>query len=55
MDKFGFMSMVDDILEECKSSEELSNRVREMKRIINQAYVVKLRYKTTMGEFETKK
>lgn len=55
MDKFDFMSVVDDTFDECKSVQELSTRFNEMKNIIIQAYVMKLYYKKSMGEFESNK
>lgn len=55
MDKYDFMSVVDDTFDECKSAQELSIRFREMQDILRQAYIMKLGYKTSMGEFESNK
>lgn len=55
MDKYDFMSAVDDTFDECKSAQELSIRFREMQDILRQAYIMKLSYKTSMGEFESNK
>ena len=55
MYKFDFMSVVDDIFDESKSVQELSIRFKEMQDIIRQAYIMKLNYKTSMGEFESNK
>ena len=50
MDKYEFMCMVDDIFEECKTKEEMDNRFKQMKEIIQQQYVLKIGFKTAMGE-----
>ena len=55
MDKFDFMSIVDDIFDECKTKQEMDIRIKEMRQILNQPYLLKLAYKDTMNEFDTKK
>lgn len=52
MDKFDFMSMVDDIFDECKTKEEMDSRLKKMREIIQQQYVLKLGFKSTMGELQ---
>ena len=34
MDKFDFMTVVDDIFDECKSKEEMDSRLKEMREIL---------------------
>ena len=50
MDKYEFMCMVDDIFDECKTKEEMDNRLNQMRELIQQQYVLKIGFKTTMGE-----
>lgn len=52
MDKFDFMSMVDDIFDECETKEEMDNRLKQMREIIQQQYVLKVGFKATMGELK---
>lgn len=54
MDKFDFMSMVDDIFDECKSKEEMDSRKKQMIEAVNQIYEQKLRFAQTMGLFDKK-
>lgn len=54
MDKFDFMSMVDDIFDECESKEEMDSRKKQMIEIVNQMYEQKLGFAQTMGLFEGK-
>ena len=49
MDKYDFMSVVDDILEECKSKEEMDSRLKEMREILRQMYMMKIIHKKTFG------
>lgn len=39
MDRYEFMSMVDDIFKECNSIEELANRYIQMKKDLDSMYV----------------
>lgn len=52
MDKYGFMCIVDDIFDECKTKEQMDNRLEEMRNIIQQQYVLKIGFKQTMGELK---
>lgn len=52
MDKYEFMSMVDDIFDECETKEQMDIRLREMKNIIQQQYALKVGFKAIMGEFK---
>ena len=38
MDRYDFMSMVDDIFKECNSVEELANRYVQMKKDLDSMY-----------------
>ena len=49
MDKFDFMTVVDDIFDECKSKEEMDSRLKEMREILQQQYLIKVMYKNTIG------
>lgn len=50
MDKFDFMKVVDDIFDECETKEQMDSRLKQMREIIQQQYVLKLGFKSTMGE-----
>lgn len=50
MDKFDFISMVDDIFDECKTKEEMSSKLEQMREILRQEYTLKLGFKSIMGE-----
>ena len=52
MDKFDFISMVGDIFDECKTKEEMDSRLKQMREIIQQQYVLKVGFKTAMGELQ---
>ncbi len=52
MDKYEFMCMVDDIFDECETKEQMVSGLNEMKNIIQQQYVLKLGFKSTMGELK---
>lgn len=39
MDRYEFMSIVDDIFKECNSIEELANRYIQMKKDLDSMYV----------------
>jgi hypothetical protein len=39
MDRYDFMSMVDDIFKECDSIEELANRYVQMKKDLDSMYI----------------
>ena len=52
MDKFNFMSMVDDIFDECETKEEMDSRLKQMREIIQQQYVLKVGFKSAMGELK---
>ena len=52
MDKFDFMSMVDDIFDECETKEEMDSRLTQIREIIQQQYVLKVRFKATMTELK---
>lgn len=52
MDKFDFMSMVDDIFDECETKEEMNSRLKQMREIIQQQYVLKCGFKAAMGELK---
>lgn len=39
MDRYDFMSMVDDIFKECDSIEELANRYVQMKKDLDSIYL----------------
>lgn len=52
MDKFDFMSMVDDIFDECETKEEMDSRLKQMRDIIQQQYVLKVGFKAAMGELK---
>ena len=52
MDKFDFMSMVDDIFDECEAKEEMDSRLKQMREIIQQQYVLKVGFKSAMGELK---
>ena len=52
MDKYEFMCMVDDIFSECKNKEEMDSRLKEMRNIIQQQYVLKVWFKSTMRELK---
>lgn len=49
MDKFDFMTVVNDIFDECKSKEEMDSRLKEMREILQQQYLIKVMYKNTIG------
>ena len=42
MDKYEFMCMVDDIFDECKTKEQMDNRLKEMRNISQQQYMLKI-------------
>lgn len=48
MDKYDFMSMVDDIFDECNTKEEMDRKLKWMKEIIQQQYILKFEFKNTM-------
>ena len=52
MDKFDFMSMVDDIFDECETKEEIDSRLKQMREIIQQQYVLKVGFKAAIGELK---
>ena len=52
MDKYEFMCMVDDIFDECNTKAEMDMRVKQMREIIRQQYMLKIGYKSTMGELK---
>lgn len=52
MDKYDFMCMVDDIFDECNTKEEMDNRLKQMRDIIQQQYVLKFGFKSVMGELK---
>ncbi len=52
MDKYDFICMVDDIFDECETKEQMDSRLKEMKNIIQQQYVLKVGFKSTMGELK---
>lgn len=52
MDKYDFMCIVDDIFDECTTKEEMDSRLKQMRDIIQQQYVLKLGFKNTMGELK---
>lgn len=39
MDRFDFMSVVDDIFKECKTSEEIASRYAQMKSDLDNIYL----------------
>lgn len=39
MDRYDFISMVDDMFKECESTEELANRYAQMKKDLDSMYV----------------
>lgn len=51
VDKFDFISIVDDVFDDCKSEIEMRSRRKEMKDSIDQCFELKLNFKKTMGEF----
>lgn len=52
MDKFDFISIVDEILDECTTKEEMDSRLKQMRDIIRQQYILKLGFKSAMGELK---
>jgi hypothetical protein len=42
MDRYDFMSMVDDMFKECNSMEELANRYVQMKKDLDSLYLQNL-------------
>ena len=52
MDKFDFMSMVDDIFDDCETKEEMDSRLKQMREIIQQQYALKCGFKAAMGELK---
>lgn len=52
MDKYEFMCMVDEIFDECETKEQMDNRLKEMKNIIQQQYILKIGFKQTMRELK---
>lgn len=52
MDKYEFMCMVDDIFDECKTKAEMDMRVKQMREIIQQQYMLKIGFKSAMGELK---
>lgn len=49
MDKYDFMCMVDDIFDECKTKEQMDSRLKEMRNVIQQQYMLKIGFKQTIG------
>jgi hypothetical protein len=39
MDRYDFMSMVDDLFKECNSTEELANRYAQIRKDLDSMYV----------------
>lgn len=54
MDKYDFMSIVDEILDECTTKEEMDSRLKQMREIIRKQYILKLCFKRSMGELKGK-
>ena len=52
MEKYEFMCIVDDILDECNTKAEMDMRVKQMREIIQQEYMLKIGFKSTMGELK---
>ncbi len=52
MDKYEFMCMVDDIFDECETKAQMDSRLKEMRNIIQQQYILKIGFKQTMGELK---
>lgn len=52
MDKYEFMCMVDDIFDECETKEQMDSRLKEMRNIIQQQYILKIGFKQTMRELK---
>lgn len=52
MDKYEFMCIVDDIFDECETKEQMDSILKEMKSIIQQQYILKIGFKSTMGELK---
>lgn len=42
MDRYDFMSLVDDLFKECNSMEELANRYAQMKKDLDSLYLQNL-------------
>lgn len=52
MDKYEFMCIVDDVFDECETKEQMNIRLREMKDIVQQLYILKVGFKSTIGELK---
>ena len=52
MDKYDFMCVVDDIFDECETKEEMDSRLKQMRDIIRQQYMLKIGFKCVMGELK---
>lgn len=52
MDKFEFICLVDDIYDECDTKEEFDGRLKQMREVIEQQYLLKLGFKATMGQLK---
>ena len=50
MDRYDFMSMVDDMFKECESVEKMANRYVQMKKDLDSMYVQNI----TLQDSETK-
>ncbi len=46
------MCMIDDIFDECETKEQMDSRLNEMRNIIQQQYVLKVGFKSIMGELK---
>ena len=50
MDRYDFMSLIDDMFKECESVEEVANRYVQMKKDLDSMYVQNI----TLRDSETK-
>lgn len=46
MDRYDFMSVVDDIFKECKTPEEIANRYAQMKKDLDNMYLQNIALKS---------
>lgn len=53
MDKFDFIKVVDDIFDECETKEQMDSRLKQMREIIQQQYVLKVGFISALNALKS--